>query len=103
MSLRRFYHGNVRRHHRFNVALILTILAIAWIVVPSVVRVIDSLAHYDPAGYEPKDVERVGRRDLLSIEDLTLENVLKLALFVFVGLAWLLVAPTLQRSSRPRR
>ena len=106
MSLRRFYHRHVRHHHRFNIAIILTLLAIAWIVVPAVVRLIDSLALYNPAQYEPKDMERgawVGRRDVLSPEDLTLENVLKLALFVFVGLAWLLVAPTLQRSSRPRR
>ena|SRR5687767_5779162 len=106
MSLRRFYHRHVRHRHRFNIAVILTIVAIAWIVVPAVVRVIDSLGQYNPSTYEPKDIERgiwMGRRQMLSVEDLTLENLLKLALFVFVGLAWLLLAPTLQRSSRPRR
>ena len=106
MSLRRFYHRHVRHRHRFNIAVILTIVAIAWIVVPAVVSVIESLARYDPAVYEPKDIERgiwMGRRPMLSVEHLTLENLLKLALFVFVGLAWLLLAPTLQRSSRSRR
>jgi hypothetical protein len=105
MSLRRFYHRHVRHRHRFNVAIILTIVAIAWIVVPAVVSVIESLARYDPTVYEPKDIERGVwmRRQMLSVEHLTLENLLKLALFVFVGLAWLMLAPTLQRSSRPRR
>ena len=106
MSLRRFYHRHVRHRHRFNIAIVLSIIAIAWIVVPAVVSVIESLARYDPTGYEPKDIERgiwMGRRQMLSVENLTLENLLKLALFVFVGLAWLLLAPTLQRSSRPRR
>lgn len=106
MSLRRFYHRYVRHHHRFNIAIILTVVAIAWIVVPAVVRLVDALAHYNPSAYEPKDLERgvwVGRRDILSADHFTLENILKLALFVFAGLAWLLLAPGLQRSSRPRR
>jgi hypothetical protein len=37
------------------------------------------------------------------VADFTLENTLKLVLFLFAGLAWLLLAPTLQRSSRSGR
>ena len=106
MSLRRFYHRYVRHHHRFNVAVTLTIVAIAWIVVPAVVSLVESFKHYNPQAYEPKDVERgqwIGRREVLTVEDFTWENILKLALFVFVGLAWLLLAPTLQRSSGSSR
>lgn len=106
MRLRRFYHRYVKHHHRFNIAVFLSILAVAWIVVPAVVRFVETVSQYNPLAYEPKDVERgqwVERRPILSVEDLTLENILKLVLFLFAGLAWLLLAPTLQRSSRTGR
>ena len=106
MSLRRFYHRYVRHHHRFNIAVILTIVAIAWVVVPAVVSVVETVSLYNPEDYEPKDTERghwLARRDALSTAAFTLENVLKVILFLFVGLAWLLLAPTLQRPGRSRR
>jgi hypothetical protein len=106
MSLRRFYHRSVKHHHRFNLAVILTIIAIAWIVVPAVVNFVETVSQYNPSVYEPKDTQReqwLGRSQVLSGGVVTLENVLKLALCLFAGLAWLMLAPTLQRSRRSGR
>lgn len=106
MSLRRFYHRYVKHHHRFNIAVILTIIALAWIVVPAVVSFVETVSQYNPLAYEPKDAQRgqlMGRRQALAADVLTLENVLKIVLCLFAGLAWLMLAPTLQRSGRSGR
>ena len=105
MSLRRFYHRHVRHHHRFNVAVVLTMIAVAWIVVPAVARFVDTLGRYDPAVYEPKDIQRsqwIASNPSLLLETLTLETALKLALFVFAALAWFAVSSsTPGAGSRP--
>ena len=106
MTLRRFYHRHVKRHHRFNAAVFLTIFAVAWVAVPAVTRFIETVGSYDPRGYEPKDADRgvwLENRTPLFFEGLTWENILKIALFIFAGLAWLAVAPSLQRPGRPTR
>ena len=36
MSLRRYYHHHVKHHQRFHVAVLLTIVAVAWVAVPAV-------------------------------------------------------------------
>lgn len=104
VSLRRVYHRHVKRHHRFNVAVILTIVAVSWIVVPPVVRIIDSAADYAPTDYDPRDVQRGERlvRGPMSLDDfvLTWEDAAKLLLFLIVALAWLAVAPGMRRSGR---
>src|SRR5437773_6075994 len=58
MSLRRYYHRHFGHHERFHVAVILTILVVAYVVVPVAVRYIEALQGYAPAYYEPKDLER---------------------------------------------
>lgn len=106
MSLRRFYHRYVKHHHRFNIAVILTIIAVAWIVVPAVVSFVETVSQYNPLAYEPKDAQRgqmMGRRQVLAADVLTLENILKIVVCLFAGLAWLMLAPTLQRSGRSGR
>lgn len=106
MSVRRFYHRHVRHHHRFNVAVILTIVAVSWIVVPAVVRIIDSAGSYAPSGYEPRDASRgewLVNRGPITLDQfvLTWEDAAKLLLFLVVALAWLAVAPgTSRRSGR---
>src|SRR5439155_24999441 len=58
-SLRRSLRRRLRRYDRFHLALVLTILVVAYVAVPRVVRFVDSVRGYDPAYYEPKDFERV--------------------------------------------
>jgi hypothetical protein len=107
MSLRRYYHHHVKHHHRFHVAVLLTMIAVAWVAVPMVARFVDSLSSYDPAGYEPKDAARaqaLGMRDGFSIVGVSWDDILKIVLFILAGLAWLAVAPSINRPSRaPRR
>lgn len=106
MSLRRFYHRYVRHHHRFNIAVVLTMVAVAWIVVPAVARFVETLGRYDPAAYEPKDAQRtewIASNPALFVETLTWETAVKLALFVFAALAWFAVSSSTPRGggSRP--
>jgi hypothetical protein len=105
MSLRRFYHHHVKHHQRFNVAVFLTIVAVAWVAVPPVSDVFNTIGLYDPRAYEPKDAERaewLARRDVLALPQVSWENLGKVALIIFVGLAWLAVTPRARpgRSSR---
>src|SRR5437762_780087 len=62
-SLRRYYHRRFGHHERFHLAVILTIVVVAYVAVPRVVRYVDALQGYaPPAHYEPKD--RARRRRL---------------------------------------
>jgi hypothetical protein len=105
MILRRYYHRHVRHHQRFHIAVFLTIIAVAWIVVPPVTRFFETVGSYDPKVYEPKDAERgmwLANRPL-SLEGISWDTLLKVALFIFAGLAWLAVAPGMQRPGRSSR
>ncbi|MBI1736106.1 MAG: hypothetical protein HYR51_13100 [Candidatus Rokubacteria bacterium] len=107
MSLRRYYHRHVRHHHRFNIAVLLTIIAVAWIAVPAVARFVETMSSYDPAVYEPKDGERgewMAKHAPLSLDTLTWQTLLKVVLFVFAALAWFTVSSSATRpggSARP--
>ena len=106
MSLRRYYHRQVKHHQRFHVAVFLTILAVAWVAVPAVTSFVETVGRYVPRVYEPKDTERglwLEQRGTPFIQSLTWENILKVALFIFAALAWLAVAPSIQRPGRPTR
>ena len=100
--LRRYYHHHVKHHQRFHLAVMLTIVAVAYVAVPMVMRFIDSVANYDPRGYEPKDAQRTEwlAKTPFTLNDVTWENLFKVALFVLAGLAWLAVVPS--RAPRPR-
>ena len=95
MSLRRYYHRHFGYHERFHFAVILTIVVLAYVVVPLVVRYIDALQGYAPAYYEPKDSQR---QEWLRVpEQLTgvsLDVVVDIVLFVLVAIVWLTVVPT---------
>lgn len=103
--LRRYYHHQFRHHQRFHVAVVLTIVAVSYAIVPAVVRFVESLATYNPIRYEPKDVERgawLERKIPLGLADIAWDDLLKIALFILAGLAWLAVAPP-AGSERRRR
>jgi len=107
MSLRRRLRRARRRARvqRFHVAVLLTIVVLAYAGVPHVARIVDSLAGYSPGHYEPKDSEReawVAKGDdpdafLARIPWGTVVNVL---LFLLVAVVWLTVVPT-RASRRP--
>lgn len=91
---------------RFNVAVVLTILVVAWVVVPSIARFVNAWAGYAPLGYEPKDFERQTWLERGSAEALLgrLEwnDVIGIGLFLLVALVWLTLMPERASRRRPR-
>ncbi len=107
MSLRRRYRRARRgmRLQRFHVAVLLTIVVLAYAGVPHVARVVEGMSGYTSGHYEPKDTQReawVQRSDdpdafLAYIPWGTVVNVV---LFLLVAVVWLTVMPT-RASRRP--
>ena len=96
MSLRRTYR-RARRQARFNFAVLLTILVVAYVGVPHVARLVESIGGYNPGHYEPKDLERgvwmqhtEGATLLSRVPWDTLVNI---ALFLLVAVVWLTLVP----------
>src|SRR5207247_10134361 len=58
ISPRRYYHRRFGYSERFHIAMIFTILVVAYVLVPPVVRFVEAISGYNPAYYEPKDFER---------------------------------------------
>jgi hypothetical protein len=101
MSLRRSYHRHFGYHGRFHLAVIFTIFVMAYVVVPRVARLVESISGYNPVVYEPKDLDR--QRWLQEsgppvIGGLDWDTVVGIALFLLVAVVWLTFVPT--RASR---
>ena len=101
MSLRRAYHRHFGYHGRFHLAVVFTIFVVAYVVVPRVARLFESIAGYNPTVYEPKDSDR--QRWLQEsgppvIGGLDWDTVVGITLFLLVAVVWLTFVPT--RASR---
>lgn len=95
------------RRGRLYLYLVLTMLVVAYVVVPWTVSFLETLRGYDPAYYEPRDPEREAH---LSTQRATpeafygWESAVKLVLLVLVGLLWLIaVSATPWGGARPFR
>ena len=103
MSLRRSLRRRFRRYDRFHVAMALTILVVAYVGVPHVVRFVDAVRGYDPAFYEPKDFERQDwiKRQVAPavLPGISWEIVIDVTLFLLVAVVWLTFVP----ARSPRR
>ena len=98
MSLRRRYR-QARRKARFNFAVLLTIVVVAYVAVPQVARLIESVGGYNPGHFEPKDHERglwLQRPDDPDavLAKLPWETLFHVALFLLVAVVWLTLVPT---------
>ena len=103
MSLRRRYR-HARRKARFNFAVLLTIVVVAYVAVPQVARLIESVGGYNPGYFEPKDHERALWLQRPDDPDAVLaklpwETLFHIALFLLVAVVWLTLFP----SRAPRR
>ena len=104
MSLRRYYHRHFGHHERFHVAVILTIIVVAYVFVPAAVRYIEALQGYSPNYYEPKDVARQEWLRQKGVPEdlagLSWDLVVNAVLLILVAVVWLTLVPT--RASRRR-
>jgi hypothetical protein len=105
--LRRSYHRQLRYHQRFYVAMFLTVVVVSYVGVPLVVGLVESVGHYDPARYEPKDIERgqwIERRGGFHLSEIGWSELIKVVLVILTGVAWMAVGPgQSSRSRSPRR
>jgi hypothetical protein len=105
-TLRRTYRRALGRHARFNLAVILTIVVVAWVAVPSVARFVNAWAGYAPVHYEPKDFERqswLERRDPQALlRGLEWQDLVGIGLFLLVAVVWLTLVPD-RAPRRPRQ
>ena len=106
MSLRRAYR-RLWRKHRFNFAVLLTIVVVAYVAVPQVASVIEAVGGYNPGVFEPKDLERGAW--LQSADGVTLvarvrwDTLVSVALFLLVAVVWLTLIPSGPARRPPHR
>jgi hypothetical protein len=102
-SLARRFRRSLRRHVRFNIAVILTILVVAWVAVPNVARFVNAWGGYAPTDYEPKDFERQTWLERHTgptlLARLAWSDFIGIGLFIVVAVVWL----TLVRDRTTRR
>jgi hypothetical protein len=106
MSLQRVYR-RTRRRARFNFAVLLTILVVAYVAVPHVARIVESVGGYNPGHYEPKDLEREAwiqrAADATLLSRLPWDTLVHIALFLLVAVVWLTLVPTRRGRRTPYR
>jgi hypothetical protein len=100
-------YGQARRHARFHVAVLPTIVVVAYVGVPHVARIVESMSGYNPGQYEPKDVERQAwlqrAGDSTLFSPLGSQTVVNVALFLLVAVVWLTPVPTRRGRRTPYR
>jgi len=96
MSLRRTYR-RARRKARFNFAVFLTILVVAYVGVPHVARLVESVGGYNPGHDEPKDLVRGAWMQHAEggtlLSRLPWDTLVNIALFLLVAVVWLTLVP----------
>ena len=103
MSLRRRYR-HARRKARFNFAVLLTIIVVAYVGVPKLARLVEAVGGYNPPYYEPKDLERgmllQHTEGATLLSRLSWETMVNIALFLLVAVVWLTLVPA-RHTRRP--
>ena len=78
-------------------AVIVTVLVVAYAVVPGVARFVTALGGYNPQGYEPKDFARqswlADKLSLPALPGVSADVVVNILLFVLVAVVWLALVP----------
>lgn len=104
IGLRRSYHRHFGYHTRFHIAVVLTLVVLAYVVVPLVARVVGTAGDYAPQAYEPKDFARESwlheKARLVGLSRVTPGMIVNVVLFLLLVLVWLAVMPP---GASPRR
>jgi len=97
IGLRRYYHRHFGYHTRFHIAVVLTIIVVAYAVVPSVARFVGAIGGYDPQDYQPKDFARQSWLDdkgrMVGLAHVPMHLIVNVLLFLLVALVWLGLVP----------
>lgn len=84
---------------RFTLAVIVTVLVVAYVLVPWVADLLEGLATYNPTAHEPKDVLRGERvRGPVDPGAWTPQSLVKTGLFVLLAVVWFMATS----GGRPR-
>jgi hypothetical protein len=79
------------------VAVIVTVLVVAYAIVPGVAQFLTAAGGYNPQGYEPKDFARqswlADRLSLPALPGISADVVVNIVLFVLVAVVWLALVP----------
>lgn len=92
---------------RFQFAVVLTIMAVAYVAVPPVVRFVESMAGYSPRDYEPKDFARgewLRQQESsggLVIGRVSWQTASSVLVFLIVAVVWLTLVPDRSPRRRP--
>jgi len=107
LGLRRALRRRFGHRARFQFAVVLTIMAVAYVAVPPVVRFVETMTGYSPRYYEPKDFDRGewlrqqepgGDAVLDSFSSQTVSSGL---IFLIVAVVWLTLVPYRSPRRRP--
>jgi hypothetical protein len=105
VTLSRALRRRFGRQERFHAAVLLTIVVVAYVAVPQVVRFVDAVRGYDPAYYEPKDFERQAwiKRQVAPdvLPGFSWEIVIDIVLFLLVAVVWLTFVPARSPGRHP--
>ena len=105
LGLRRAYHRRFGHHGRFQLAVVLTIVAVAYVAVPPVVRFVETMTGYSPRYYEPKDFARgewLRQQEGGGLIDrVSWETASGVVVFIIVAVVWLTVVPSRSPRRRP--
>ena len=89
MGLRRAYHRRFGQRERFLVAAVVTIVVVAYVVVPWVTRVLDGLVTYGQGEYQPRDFARnEWIRGVSEPQQWTIQAVINAGLIALLVLVW---------------
>ena len=73
--------------------MIVTIVVVAYLMVPNVTRFLHAAGGYAPTGYEPKDTARASWLDakgrMIGLPQFSVNQVINVALFLLVVVLWL--------------
>ena len=91
---------------RFQLAVVLTIFAVSYVIVPRLAHFVDTMGQYNPTHYEPKDADREEWLQRQNDPDaflysISAETLLSVALFVLVAVVWLTLLPERAPRRRP--
>jgi hypothetical protein len=79
------------------VAVVVTVLVVAYVLVPGVAHFFGALGGYNPQGYEPKDFARQtwisDKLSLPALPGIHGDVVVNVVLFVLVAVVWLALVP----------